>query len=129
MKYLHAGLLLAVLIFAASLFANSETGPHITHASWYGPRFFGRIMKCGRRYTPDAVFTAHRTYPIGTKLKVTNLRNQRSIVVSVEDRGPFVQTQPGEERDLDLSYAAAQQLDMISEGVALVSYSEISPPS
>jgi rare lipoprotein A len=69
------------------------------------------------------MFVAHRTYPFGTKLKITNLHNQRSIVATVEDRGPYV----GPGRDLDLSYAAAQQLGMIAKGVALVSYSKIAP--
>jgi rare lipoprotein A len=91
---------------------------HFTHASWYGPS--GRATASRKQYVKDALFVAHRTYPFGTKLEVVNLRNHRRVVVTILDRGPRV---PG--RDLDLSYAAAKQLDMISAGVVQVSYSEV----
>lgn len=137
MKHLLTGLSLAIFFFAASLGVHNAGSEdpyggarrviampaerHITHASWYGPRFFGHTMACGAQYNKDAVFTAHKTYPLGTKLVVTNLRNHRSIVVPVEDRGPYV----GPGRDLDLSYAAAKRLDMIQAGVVLISYTPI----
>jgi rare lipoprotein A len=96
----------------------ARTPKHFTHASWYGPS--GHATASRKRYVKDALFAAHRTYPFGTKLEVVNLRNHRSVVVTVLDRGPYV---PG--RDLDLSRAAAKQLDMISSGVARVTYSEV----
>ena len=131
MNHLLKGLSLAIFFFVTSLGTNSENPHdvthgnsvtpveqrHITHASWYGPGFFGHTMACGAQYHENAVFTTHKTYPFGTKLMVTNLRNHRSIVVSVEDRGPYVSG-----RDLDLSYEAAKKLDMIRTGVVLVSY-------
>ncbi len=91
---------------------------NIVRASWYGPGFFGRRLANGKRYRKDAVFVAHRHYAMGTKLCVTNLRNQRTIIVVVADRGPYVAG-----RSLDLSYRAAQDLDMITSGTELVSYS------
>lgn len=131
MKHLLKGLSLTILFFVTSLGANSENPNdvtqgtastpaerHITHASWYGKAFIGRITTSGKEYKEEDIFVAHRTYPIGTKLLVTNLRNHRSIVVAVEDRGPF--NHPG--RDLDLSYQAAKLLDMLHSGVVLVSY-------
>ncbi len=93
----------------------------ITHATWYGPGFFGKVLKSGRRYAKGAVFVAHRSYPIGTMIKVTNLRNHLSIIVPVEDRGPYADPKRG----LDFSYAAAMQLGMVSEGVARVAYAEV----
>jgi rare lipoprotein A len=96
---------------------------HFTHATWYAGTFIGRATARGKRYDKDAVFVAtHEHYPFGTKLKVTNLHNHRSIVVPVEDREPYHPKHPG--RTLDLSYAAAKRLDMLSTGVVLVSYSE-----
>ena len=138
MKHLLKGLSFTILFFVTSLGASSENPydatrgnafmhaeRHTTHASWYGPRFFGHTMKCGKPYEKDDVLVAHRTYPIGTKLMITNLRNHRSIVVAVEDRGPY--HHPG--RDLDLSYEAAKRLDMIRSGVVLVSYIKLPSPS
>ena len=80
----------------------------------------------GKRYNKNGVFVAtHELFPFGTRLKVTNLHNHRSIVVSVEDRKPY-----HSKRMLDLSYEAAKRLDMLSAGVVLVSYSVVdaSPP-
>lgn len=112
---------------ATSSAVSAPAEHHITHASWYGPGFFGHVTKSGRLFTKEDLLVAHRTYPIGTKLVVTNLQNHLSIVVSVEDRGPY--HHPG--RDLDLLYAAAKQLGMINQGVVLVSYTIYSnkPPS
>jgi rare lipoprotein A len=95
---------------------------HFAYATWYGPRFFGRTLACGRSYVKSAVFAAHRTYPLGTRLRVTNLHNHRSVIVAVEDRGPYSLG-----RDLDLSYAAARKLRMMPAGVVLVSYSRVIP--
>jgi 3D (Asp-Asp-Asp) domain-containing protein len=98
-------------------FAPIHLEQNIVRASWYGPGFFGRRLADGKRYQKNAVFVAHRHYPMGTKLRVTNLRNQRTIIAVVEDRGPYVTG-----RSLDLSYRAACELDMIESGTALVSY-------
>ena len=138
MRHLYWGFSLVALCFLALLSGKSEhpritqtliTRPavpapapqHLTHATWYGPGFFGNHTACGKVYVKHAVFVAHRTYPFGTKLSITNLRNHRNIVAVVEDRGPYFH--PG--RDLDLSYAAAQKLDMVETGVVLVSYSKL----
>lgn len=135
MRYLKRGLSLAMLFFMASFGVSSEnshitpgitakhdlpahTLKHFTYASWYGPS--GDATASGKQYVNDALFAAHRTYPFGTKLEVVNLRNHRSVVVTVLDRGPRV---PG--RDLDLSIAAAKRLHMVSAGVVQVSYSEV----
>jgi rare lipoprotein A len=69
----------------------------------------------GERLHPDSLTCAHRTYPFGTKLKVYNPVNGRSVVVKVTDRGPFVRG-----RIIDLSWRAAKELDIISQGVATV---------
>ncbi|MEO0462188.1 MAG: septal ring lytic transglycosylase RlpA family protein [Pseudomonadota bacterium] len=84
-------------------------------ASYYGKRFHGRRTANGERFNMNAMTAAHKTLPFGTRVRVTNPRNGRSIVVRINDRGPFVRG-----RTIDLSRAAATKLDMISSGHARV---------
>ncbi|QIZ73844.1 septal ring lytic transglycosylase RlpA family protein [Oxynema aestuarii AP17] len=84
-------------------------------ASWYGPGFHGRLSASGEVFDQNALTAAHRTLPFGTEVRVTNLNNGRSIVVRINDRGPFVGN-----RVIDLSAAAAQVLGMMDTGIAPV---------
>ena len=84
-------------------------------ASWYGYPHHGRMTASGRRFNMYELTAAHRTLPIGTRVRVTNLVNGRAVTVTVTDRGPFVNN-----RMLDLSYAAARDIDMIGPGTAPV---------
>jgi len=84
-------------------------------ASWYGKKFHGKQTSNGEIYDMYAMTAAHKTLPLPSTVRVTNLRNGRSVVVRVNDRGPFV-----DNRLIDMSYAAAQKLDMIREGTTLV---------
>lgn len=84
-------------------------------ASYYGRRFHGRRTANGERFNMRAMTAAHRTLPFGTKVRVTNPRNGRSVVVRVNDRGPFIRG-----RSIDLSRAAAEKIGMISRGHARV---------
>ena len=84
-------------------------------ASWYGPDFHGKATSCGEIYDMNAMTSAHKILPMGTKLRVTNLRNNRTIEVRINDRGPFVKS-----RIIDLSYAAAKELDIVASGTAPV---------
>jgi rare lipoprotein A len=84
-------------------------------ASWYGKKFHGKPTSSGEIYDMHAMTAAHKTLPIPTDVRVTNLRNGKSIIVTVNDRGPFVDS-----RIIDLSHSAAQKLDMISAGTAFV---------
>lgn len=83
-------------------------------ASWYGAEFHGKPTACGEPYDMFAMTAAHKTLPLGTHVKVTNPRNNRSVILRINDRGPFV---PG--RIIDLSCRAAQELGTIS-GIAPV---------
>jgi len=80
-------------------------------ASWYGAKFHGRKTSSGEVYDMHALTAAHKHLPLPTFARVTNLDNGRSLVVKVNDRGPFV-----DDRIIDLSYAAALQLDMHDKG-------------
>lgn len=74
-------------------------------ASWYGPGFHGKKTASGEEYNMHELTAAHKTLPFGTKLKVTNVDNGKTIVVRINDRGPYIKG-----RILDLSFAAAKQL-------------------
>jgi rare lipoprotein A len=84
-------------------------------ASWYGDEFAGRPTASGEIFDPALLTAAHPSLPFGTLIKVTNTHNQRQVTVRVNDRGPFVPS-----RILDMSRAAAEQLDMIATGTAPV---------
>jgi rare lipoprotein A len=91
--------------------ARSEVGD----ASYYGSEFEGKKTASGERYHGDALTAAHRTLPFGTRLKVTDLSNSRSVEVVVNDRGPHKKG-----RIVDLSRRAAEELRMIGRGIARV---------
>jgi len=93
----------------------------ITKASWYGKPFHGRLTANGERYNMYGMTAAHKTYAMGTRLKITNLTNKRSVKVRVNDRGPFYSS-----RKIDLSYGAAKRLGMIHKGVSRVKIEVIS---
>ena len=84
-------------------------------ASWYGQRHHGQATASGELFDMNKLTAAHRTMPFGTRLKVTNVANGRSVVVRVNDRGPWVK-----DRVIDLSRAAARALGMTGDGVARV---------
>ena len=84
-------------------------------ASWYGKKFHGNPTASGEIYDMYHLTAAHRTLPLGTYVMVTNLENNRSVQVKINDRGPFVKG-----RIIDLSYAAARSIDMVEKGTARV---------
>ena len=92
-------------------------------ASWYGVEEHGRPAASGERFSMYGYTAAHRSLPIGTVARVTNLENGRDIVLRINDRGPFI-----EGRIIDLSYAAAKAVDMIGNGTAKVKVEVISAP-
>ncbi len=84
-------------------------------ASWYGDRFHGRCTASGEAFNQYALTAAHRSLPFGTRLRVTNVKNGKAVIVKVNDRGPFVGN-----RILDLSKEAASRLNMLMSGIAKV---------
>lgn len=93
-------------------------------ASWYGTKFHGRMTSSGEPYDMYAMTAAHKTLPLPSYVRVTHRGNGRSVVVRVNDRGPFVG-----ERIIDLSYAAAVRLGMHNDGTALVDVEIVVPGS
>lgn len=104
-------------VTAAGAAAITEVGAVFQsgQASWYGPGFAGKRTANGETYDPSRLTAAHRTLPFNTRVRVTNQRNGRSVVVRINDRGPFVGG-----RVIDLSAAAADVIAMRGSGVAPV---------
>jgi peptidoglycan lytic transglycosylase len=98
----------------------SEVG----YASWYGDPYHGRRAANGEIYDKNQLTAAHLTLPFGTQVKVTDLENNRSVEVRINDRGPFVKG-----RIVDLSLAAARQIQMVGPGTALVRLDVVSMPA
>jgi rare lipoprotein A len=96
----------------------------VGRASWYGPPYHNRVGSNGEVYDMHAMTAAHRTLPLGTIVRVTNLKTGHSALVRITDRGPFI---PG--RMLDLSLAAARKLDVYLPGVAEVKMEVMQTPS
>ncbi len=104
-----------LLLFSFAVFAQEEKVLQTGFASYYSRKSNGAKTSSGERLNSDSLVCAHRTLPFGTQIKVLNVKNGKSIIVKVIDRGPF-----GKGRVVDLSYAAADSLDMIRSGVAQV---------
>lgn len=112
------GLIFAALVACAA--CHHQLRPQGTPvlegvASFYGPGLAGHLTANGERFDPEAMTAAHRTLPFGSRVRVTNLDNGRSVVVRINDRGPYAH-----ERVIDVSLAAARRLEMVHRGVAHV---------
>jgi len=119
-KIFIIGILSITLLFSCSVKKKSET--HLKEkvfqkgeASWYGPGFNGKKTANGEIFDMYKLTAAHKKLPFGTRVKVTNLQNGKSVVVRINDRGPFVKG-----RIIDLSKKAAQQIGLIKPGHAPV---------
>jgi rare lipoprotein A len=122
-------LFVAAVLFAAACIhapeaeraapASPGTAAHVYQAvgfaSWYGPGFAGRKTASGERFDPHEMTCAHRTLPFGTRLKVTDLASGASVIVRVNDRGPYARR-----RVIDLSQEAARRLGMLDRGTVRV---------
>lgn len=104
------------IILGTALMAGLATpaaAQNVWHTSYYGAELSGRKTASGERFNPGGLTAAHRTLPFGTQLRLTNVRNGRSVVVRVNDRGPFVRG-----RMLDVSRGAAFALGFVGQGTA-----------
>jgi rare lipoprotein A len=93
-------------------------------ASWYGHQFNGRKTATGERFDMNAMTAAHRSLPLSCFIRVTNKDNGKSVIVKVNDRGPYAGN-----RILDLSYAAAEQLGIVNKGMGNVTIERIASPN
>ena len=107
--------ILLCLYSCCCLFGSPAAPTQTGLASYYGADFHGRQTASGETFDQWKLTCAHRELPFGTRLKVTNIENNKSVIVRVNDRGPWVTG-----RIIDLSYAAAKKIDMIRKGVTKV---------
>lgn len=103
---------------------SSHNYDKVGTASWYGTKFHSRLTSSGERYDMLSMTAAHKTLPLPTYVEVTNLKNNRKVVVKVNDRGPF-----SSNRLIDLSYVAAKKLGMLGHGTTEVRIRAIDPDS
>ncbi len=113
MKKVQPIIILFLICISAGVFAHERVFYGI--ASYYGKKFHGRKTASGEIFNMHKFSAAHKTLPLGSVVKVTNISNNKSIIVKVNDRGPYVGS-----RVLDLSYAAAKKLDYIRKGLTRV---------
>ena len=109
-------ILLFLLAFNFAVQAQTQTGK----ATFYSKKWTGRRTASGERLHHDSMTCAHRTYPFGTLLRVTNNKNGKQVVVRVTDRGPY-----GRNRIIDLSWGAAKAIDMLAMGVVPVTVERV----
>ncbi|MDZ7719735.1 MAG: septal ring lytic transglycosylase RlpA family protein [Balneolaceae bacterium] len=113
-RYLKGFLLVAFIFlgFDKMAFSQSETGL----ASWYGPGLHTNTTAGGEVFDMNELTAAHPTLPFDTRVRVTNLKNKKSVIVRINDRGPFIK-----KRIIDISMEAARRLEIIDSGIAKVS--------
>lgn len=108
---------LAVVALLGAVFAYQFYGPYyeVGIASWYGPGFDGRHTANGEIYDMNGISAAHKTLPFGTIVQVVDLETGKSVIVRINDRGPFIKG-----RIIDLSKGAAEKLGIIDKGITRV---------
>ena len=126
----NVGLMKLFIIMCILFLSSCASTPHVDYipkqrgnyvvASWYGQKFNGKLTASGERFDMYAMTCAHKTLKFGTKLRVTNPDNNKSVIVIVNDRGPFIRG-----RDLDLSYGAAKKIGIVKQGVGRVKIEHI----
>ncbi|HEY4652572.1 MAG TPA: septal ring lytic transglycosylase RlpA family protein [Pontibacter sp.] len=129
MVYNRKCILFTVIIFlflglGQTTFAQDTNKSQTGAASWYGSKYHGRKTSSGERYNKNDMTAAHNTLPFGTKVKVTNLANNESVILRINDRGPYVG-----KRIIDVSEVAAKKLAMHKQGVAEVKVEVLEIPN
>ena len=126
----NGGLIKLLILLCIILLSSCASTHHVDNApkqrgnyvvaSWYGKQFNGKLTASGNKFNMYAMTCAHKTLQFGSKLRVTNPDNNKSVIVTVNDRGPFIRG-----RDLDLSYGAAKKIGIVRKGVARVKMEHI----
>lgn len=109
--------LFLVIFSSITLMSFVRTSENHGTASWYGEPYHGRKTASGEVYNMNSLTAAHRTYKFGTKVQVTNVANNKTVVVKINDRGPFIKG-----RDLDLSRLAFRTISSVGVGVVKIKY-------
>lgn len=115
-KFLNKHLVITLLLAFSTSACAKHKKVQVGNGSWYGKKFQGKSTANGEKYNMYAYTAAHKTLPFNTMVEVTNLKNNRKIIVRINDRGPYAKG-----RIIDLSYLAAKKLGYINRGVAKLS--------
>ncbi|MFC5271077.1 septal ring lytic transglycosylase RlpA family protein [Adhaeribacter terreus] len=124
LNYVFSFILIIFFALNISAFATGKGKTQTGTASWYGTKYHGRKSSNGEIYNKNKLTAAHPSLPFGTEVKVTNLANNKSVIVRITDRGPFKGR-----RLIDLSEAAAREIDMIRSGLAKVEMEILTKPA
>jgi len=122
----------SLTFFSLSICSGSTVKENLVHkrepkigiASWYGKQFHGKKTASGKHFNMYNHTAAHRSLPLGTRVRVVNLENGKDTIVDINDRGPYIKG-----RMIDLSYAAAKSIGIVNDGIAKVRVEVISMPS
>jgi len=125
-------LYLLLTFFSLSIYSGGTAKENLEHksqskigiASWYGKRFHGKKTASGKNFDMYNQTAAHRSLPLGTRVRVVNLKNGKDTIVDINDRGPYIKG-----RMIDLSYAAAKSIGIVNDGIAKVKLEVLSMPS
>ncbi len=120
MTHLISAAVLSTAIASAQPASRNQTDEGTGLCSYYAKMHNGKTTAGGEKFDNSAMTAAHRRLPMGTKLKVTNLANGKSVIVKVNDRGPFVKG-----RTLSVTRRAAEELDFVKRGVARVKFERV----
>lgn len=120
LKLINAFIIFVLTAFCITMNAQAETVFQQGKASYYGKAHHGKKTASGKRFNMHAMTAAHRSLPFGTQLKVTSKDTGKSVIVTINDRGPYAGG-----RILDLSQEAARQLGMIKQGVGVVTLEKV----
>ncbi|HSE83173.1 MAG TPA: septal ring lytic transglycosylase RlpA family protein [Thermodesulfobacteriota bacterium] len=131
-KFMFLLIIMVFTFFPLSGFVYEKQEPETTNngrytigvASWYGKYFHGKETASGEPFNMYDYTAAHRSLPLGTKVKVTNLENGKDVTVDINDRGPYV-----DGRTIDLSYAAAKSIGITDSGISEVKIEIVSKPN
>lgn len=110
-----------LFVLASAAEANAQTRKehakeYTAEATYYANRFEGRLTASGKRFSQEKLWAAHKKLPFGTRVRVTSLKNGKSVVVTIEDRGPYGGTAKGLPFEIDLSQRAARELGFLRDG-------------
>jgi rare lipoprotein A len=108
-------LLITIIFYFTAIISTQTSAAEVGIAAYYSSVFSGKKTASGQRYDPNKLTAAHKTLAFGTQVKVTHLINDQSVIVTITDRGPYTKN-----RIIDLSYAAAKEIDLIKAGISKV---------
>jgi len=117
MKYVFIITIISILVFSLLSFAKYKSKEKVGNVSWYGSTHHGKITASGQVFNMYNLTAAHKTLPFGTKVRITNPLNRISVIVTINDRGPYIK-----DREFDLSKKAFSRISPLNKGLLKIRY-------